>query len=647
MKKSFLATGISALALIGLGGCGGSSVSPGTPGGPSTPVTRGNAAFNIKWPPRSSDTTRLIPQAANSLLILVTDSNGTQVERRVITRPTGDVLETHIEFNNLDPVRHTFNVSAHPGTSADGTAQARGAVSLDVPTGGTVTQSLRLDSTIDHITLSQTTADIKPGRELLVVATPYDSDGNIVLVAGSWQWLSTNPSALSITYDKGLATFRPGVNSGTTIVTAKDSESGKSATCAVNNRVGTSDPDYNTFIQVENVVDETAKIVIDGNDADWNKIPSYADTGDPVSDATRNILSSSVVATRDSFYVRIRTAAAPSTSAAKTYWAGFDIANTYQATDFEIGFSADGKKTQIRYIANVGDPIVTGEFDLAPQFVKYGTVIEARLPYAVLKTLLPANLANALDNPRPLLRLVAKTVDSTVSPVVLIDRGAVTGTYLIQATPFLLDPPLPMPGSAPINLRVPADGRWYISQGGFSDSNGQGNSGVGTSIGAWSVVLDKRNESGILSNPENSVTSSNYFGWNQNIIAPANGSIITLTESVSDINALSNPPSATSANFLQLSVGGGLSVLLSSLQKNSVVPNAGDSVSEGDTVAKLGTTGWVNWPQIGLSLRDAGNTTYPIGFKNVRICLSPIAVDPWERKRASWDAREGFYIEKQ
>ena len=229
MKKSFLAPGISALALIGLSGCGGSSVSPGTPGGPSTPVTRGNAAFNIKWPPRSSDTTRLIPQAANSLLILVTDSNGTQVERRVITRPTGDILETHIEFNNLDPIRHTFNVSAHPGTSADGTAQARGAVSLDVPTGGTVTQSLRLDSTIDHITLSQTTADIKPGRELLVVATPYDSDGNIVLVAGSWQWLSTNPSALSITYDKGLATFRPGVSGGTTTVTAKDSESGKSA----------------------------------------------------------------------------------------------------------------------------------------------------------------------------------------------------------------------------------------------------------------------------------------------------------------------------------------------------------------------------------------------------------------------------------
>jgi hypothetical protein len=644
MKKSFLAVGISAFALIGLTGCGGSSLAPTSPSGPSAPLTRGSAAFNITWP---KPTGRLIPQAANSILILVKDSNGVQLDRRVVTRPTGDVLDTHVEFNNLEPGQTTFTVTAHPGTNADGTPQARGEVSLSIVSGNTTSAKLKLDSTIDHITLSQTTADIRPGRTVFVVATPYDRDGNIVLVAGSWQWLNSSPGAISVVNDRGQATFSPGANSGAGVITAKDSESGKSATCTVTNRVGTSNPDYDTFIKVENVVDETAKIVIDGNDTDWANIPAYADTTDSVTDATRNIVSTSLVATRDSFYVRLRTAGSPSTTATKTYWVGLDIANTYQTTDVEIGFSSDGKKTQFRYIANVGDPVISGEFDLPAQFVKYGTVIEARLPYSLLKTLLPANLANMLDNPRPMARLVAKTVDAATNPATLIDRGAVTGTYLIQATPFELDPALPQPGTAPISLRVPADGRWFISQGGFSDSNGLGNSGVGTSVGAWSVVLDRRDSSGLLSTPENSVTNTNYAGWGLTILAPSSGTLTSLTEDQNDINPLSNPASATPANQLQLGVGGSLNLLMRSFQKNSIVPVTGVSITEGDTLGKVGTSGWVNWPQLGLTLRDGGGTTYPIGFKNVRICLSPIAVDPWERRRTSWDAHEGFYVEKQ
>jgi hypothetical protein len=646
MKKSVLATGISALALLGLTGCGGTSVAPVTPEGPTAPVTRGSAVFNIRWPER---TTRLIPQASESLLILVTNSSGTQIERRVVTRPTGSALDTQVEFPNLDPVRHTFSVSAHPGSIADGTAQARGAVALDVPSGGTVSAKLRLDSTIDRIELSQTTADIRPGRQILVVATPYDIDGNIVLVDAAWQWLSTNPSAVSISYTRGQATFSPGVSGGTTTITARDSESGKSASCAVNNRVGTSNPDYTTYIQVENVVDEAAKLVIDGNDSDWARIPSYADDPDSVTDSTRNITSTSLVATPDSFYVRLRTASAPSTAAARTYWVGLDIANTFQTIDIEVGFTADGKKTQLRYIPNVGDPASTIEFDLDPRFVKYGAVIEARLPYAVLKTLLPANLANALDTPRPMVRLLARTIDPNTSPATIIDRGAVTGTYLIQATPFALDPPLPQPGTAPISLRVPAEGRWYISQGGFSNSNGLGsNNGVGTSVGFWSAVLERRDISGSLSNPENSVSNPNYFGWSLNVLAPTSGTVTHAFKDFDDTTPLSNPPNGVSPNLMQMSVGGGLNVLMRHFQKNSLAPQVGEGVTEGSTIAKLGSSGWVNWPQLALVIRDnSGFTTYPVGFKNVRICLSPIAVDPWERKRATWDAREGFYVERQ
>jgi hypothetical protein len=653
MKKLILAAGFSTLstfALIGLTGCGGSSVSPTNPSGPSAPITRGSAAFNIRWPERTS--TR--PQDANSILIVVKDSNGTQVDRRIISRPTGDSLDTHVEFSNLEPGLRTFSVSAHPGISADGVAQAKGEVALLVESGKTATARLTLGSTVDRIVLSQTSVDIRPGRVIQVIATPYDIDGNIVLVKSAFQWVSSNPSVVTILATAGVANFTPGGNSGTTTVTARDSESGKSATCAVNNRVGTSNLDYATYVQIETVVDETAKIIIDGNDADWNKIPSYADTAD-AAPAALNITSSSVVATSDAFYVRLRTAGPPSTTATKTYWIGLDIANTYHTADIEIGFSSDGKKTQIRTIAADGATQLSGEFDLVDPnpnipLVKYGSVIEAKIPYALLKTALPVTLANALDNLRPMVRMSSWTVDATTNPATLADRGALAGTYLIKATPFSLDPPAPANGTAPRSLRVPGNGRWYIGQGGFSGSNGVGNGGIGAHTGFWAYDLDVRDVSGIRSNPDNSVTSANYFSWNQNVISPIGGTVLAVNAGADDIAALGTPPTSQALNRLYLDLGGNLALQINHFQKNTLTPTVGQSINEGDTVGRVGNNGWNLWPMIHLQLEDKnsnGAVTYPIAFKSVRICLSPAAIDPWERKRADWDAREGFYIEKQ
>jgi len=210
-----------ALGLIA-GGCGGG-------GGASlpTPSKGGQAVFSVRWPVR---TTRLIPAAANSLVVTIAQ-NGTTVATKTIPRPSGNQTSTSTTLTDLPYGTLQVAVAAYPTTNGTGTAQANGTASMAVTnsTPGSVTVSLA--STVARIDPFPAQSFLPLGQTESITASAFDADGNMVLLAAgggseALSWRSSN-HAITVSGTGPTATLKANVNDSATITaTMKTADNG-------------------------------------------------------------------------------------------------------------------------------------------------------------------------------------------------------------------------------------------------------------------------------------------------------------------------------------------------------------------------------------------------------------------------------------
>jgi hypothetical protein len=211
------------LAGVGGSGCGGGENR--SPNGltSATATATGRASFTVRWPERG----RLIPSASSSIRVTLTKGSALVAER-LLTRPATGTTTT-ADFDRLPVGDVTFRAVALPNMDGTGVAQAQAESVVPIVTGQVAPVRLTMASTIDRIEVTP------PGSFTLsrtqtqqLNATAKNAAGETVLTA-PLQWLSAN-TAVAVVDASGKVSA---IAVGTTQITARDTESGKSASVAV------------------------------------------------------------------------------------------------------------------------------------------------------------------------------------------------------------------------------------------------------------------------------------------------------------------------------------------------------------------------------------------------------------------------------
>ena len=201
-------------------GCGGGNAPSGSPLTSSS--GRGAAQFTILWPELKPDS-RLIPAAAKSITITLV---GPVTVTKTVARPAAGTNQTTVSFPDLEIGSYTATATAYPNVDGTGTAQATGTVSVTITKNQTTTASLTMGTTITKVEVSPTSFTIPTTGTTTLTATARDASNAIVLTGNTWSWSSSDPSKATVAGITTSATVT-GVASGSTTITAMETESGK------------------------------------------------------------------------------------------------------------------------------------------------------------------------------------------------------------------------------------------------------------------------------------------------------------------------------------------------------------------------------------------------------------------------------------
>lgn len=185
----------------------------------------GSARFVILWPKPS----RLIPTAAQSITIRLT---GLSTITKTVDRPATGTNETTVSFPNLDVGSYTAIATAHPNAGGTGTAQATGTVNVTITANQTTTASLTMGTTIANIEVSPTSFTVPTTGIGTLTATARDTSNAVVLTGSTWSWSSSDTSKATVAGTTTSASVT-GLALGSSIITATETESGKSGNSEV------------------------------------------------------------------------------------------------------------------------------------------------------------------------------------------------------------------------------------------------------------------------------------------------------------------------------------------------------------------------------------------------------------------------------
>lgn len=200
---------------------------------------------------------RLIPAATESLVVQVKDGD-TVLTSQTATRPASGNSST-LTFNNLPVHPLVVIATAYPTGDTSGTPLSTGAINVTIKAGETVSETLTMASTIDHLAVDYSRTDILQGVNVAVTATAYDADNHVVMLSPSaLNWTSSDDTKVSVTKTDTGAKLT-GVGAGTVSITVTDSESGKSKEFSALGMTFTLSP-ATTTLSVNETADFTAAI---------------------------------------------------------------------------------------------------------------------------------------------------------------------------------------------------------------------------------------------------------------------------------------------------------------------------------------------------------------------------------------------------
>lgn len=248
MRHSLRASTLACLLLapaFGLSGCGG-----GQGSGATRNAATGGLRFTIDWPVRdtpgasatatagtnasASRRTRLIPAAAQSVVMDVYSLLEVPLAHQVITRPAGQAT-SDATFKGLPAQELILSVQARPNADGSGVTQAQASMHVTVPAGKTAEANLTMNSSIDHVNITPGNATILVGKSQTFTATARDRDGSVVLTApGAFRWTNGTPAFATLTLAGDMAVLL-GVAPGTLSlsVTENDSQQGGTTPVAI------------------------------------------------------------------------------------------------------------------------------------------------------------------------------------------------------------------------------------------------------------------------------------------------------------------------------------------------------------------------------------------------------------------------------
>ncbi|HLO99919.1 MAG TPA: transglutaminase-like domain-containing protein [Fimbriimonas sp.] len=211
---------MSLFLALTLAGCGGGGIINQTAG-------KTTGSISIVWPPPS----RLLPKACNSVVVKITDGT-TVISTKTLARPaTGGT--TTASFTDLPLGTFSLSATAYPTTTGTGVAQANGSAFVTTSYTKPFTTTVTMDSTIVGFTVNglptTTPAEVEEYGSKSISITAIDAAGNIVLTRAADLIVTGGGGVAS--YDAGVLT---GIAAGSTSLTIKDSDSGKTATLPVN-----------------------------------------------------------------------------------------------------------------------------------------------------------------------------------------------------------------------------------------------------------------------------------------------------------------------------------------------------------------------------------------------------------------------------
>ncbi len=226
--RFLLALSVLFLPLL-LAGCSGGKKSGSDPAAASTasPSSRGAAHFTIRWPQPAAS--RLIPLAASSIGIVLSDASGKTVASQIVVRPPAGQDASVISFPVLPVGQVTVVATAYPNADGTGTAQASGTVGLTIVADQNTDATLTMGSTIASVVVASSASDVTAGDTLTFTATALDVSGAVVLTSGStWAWSSDNTNVLTVS-GSGPQITATGLAAGSAHVHAVETESNQSA----------------------------------------------------------------------------------------------------------------------------------------------------------------------------------------------------------------------------------------------------------------------------------------------------------------------------------------------------------------------------------------------------------------------------------
>lgn len=216
------------LVVIGLisFGCGAGNVMP--PQSTTSGRATGRATFTVNWP----KPTRLIPTAANSIVVQIL-SGTTVVASQTLSRPPAGGSTT-ATFNSLGVATLTATATAYPNSNGTGVAQASASTPLTIVANQNTPFSLTMGTTITQIQLSPNNPTIYVGHPIQLTATARDASGNIVLtVPQTLQWVSSNKSIATVDTLGNVTGVAVGVGPNAPAITVTETESGVTASTNV------------------------------------------------------------------------------------------------------------------------------------------------------------------------------------------------------------------------------------------------------------------------------------------------------------------------------------------------------------------------------------------------------------------------------
>jgi hypothetical protein len=155
-------------------------------------------------------------------------------------------------------------------------------------------------------------------------------------------------------------------------------------------------------------------------------------------------------------------------------------------------------------------------------------------------------------------------------------------------------------------LKLPFNGDWFVYQGGRSIyQNPNANRDAERFAVAFTVLKDGRAFSGDGSKNEQ------FYCYGQPVVAPADGTVIQITDSYAD-----NPPGRPdqvlpSGNRVLISHGNQEYSLLMQLKQNSIKVKLGAKVKQGDVVGECGNSGNSPAPHLEYRLQNTKGVPFP------------------------------------